>query len=903
MVENRKFQTLDDGSVALNFSYDPVTLAKAKAKHEEVPGSSKYDNTAVQDLAKAFSYLKAGGLPTLKPLLPLLLALKGKPYNLERHFPFEPMFRTRVPKKSLWKAGRQLSKCGYFEDAVIRLANGKQVSIADLSIGDEVLSLYVDKFAPGRITNIWKSGLKPVLRIRTKLGADFEVTAEHRLLTAQGYRSAAKLTVGQRLVGVRRGGEFGKLVFREDKFHKYFTNDSRGISHDVFELNRRSLIAFLARLWKERGHVFSNDAITLIGCYLPSRSHARDVRAMLNKLGIPSVLSERENGFQVRVITEEGRADFLRTVLGKSRKRSEAGSRKATVYDEIISIEPAGEKETYDIEVFGPSNFVLDGVVSHNSTSMAAQALMQCNSIPHFSIFFLAPLYEMIRRFSQNYVRRFIEESPVKRLFVGKGTINSVLQKTFHNFSQMLFSFAYLDAERTRGISADANYIDEIQDLHWDFLDIIHETLSGSEDWGIIRYAGTPKSLDNTMEHLWIETSQAEWITKCPYGGCGHWNIPTLELDLLNMIGPARDDVSEKSPGTVCAKCRKPINPSTGRWYHFNKEQRWSFDGYHIPQIIMPMHYANPLKWATLVGKRDNTAPNVFFNEVCGESYDSGSKLVTLTELKEACCLKWKNVAEDAKKRAKGYKHVVVSADWGGNGGMVKVGKQKVQRVSFTVITALGLTTSGKVDVLWGHRVLRALDFDYEISIIASAMQTFRASHLVHDYGGAGDMREYVLLTAGFPPDRIIPVRYHGAASKNPMLLKPATDEHPRQWYSLDKSWSLGITCAAIRKGYVRFFEYDFQSAENPGLVHDFLALQEENVERKGLTDVHYITRNPTMPDDFAQAVNIGANALWYITDSWPELGNASDFKLDEVLMRQINPAVPTWDLGPAQVW
>ena len=43
------------------------------------------------------------------------------------------------------------------------------------------------------------------------------------------------------------------------------------------------------------------------------------------------------------------------------------------------------------------------------------------------------------------------------RLFSGESAIINVLQRSFKNRRQMVFSFADLDAERTRGISADKN--------------------------------------------------------------------------------------------------------------------------------------------------------------------------------------------------------------------------------------------------------------------------------------------------------------------------------------------------------------------------------------------------------------------------------------------------------------
>ncbi|MFW6062390.1 MAG: hypothetical protein ACOC93_06235, partial [Planctomycetota bacterium] len=90
------------------------------------------------------------------------------------------------------------------------------------------------------------------------------------------------------------------------------------------------------------------------------------------------------------------------------------------------------------------------------STSLAARGVVMSNCIPWFRTLYLTPLFEMIRRFSANYVRPFIEHSPVRELFIGSNTVNSVLQRSFHNNSQMYFSFAFLDADRTRGLSADS---------------------------------------------------------------------------------------------------------------------------------------------------------------------------------------------------------------------------------------------------------------------------------------------------------------------------------------------------------------------------------------------------------------------------------------------------------------
>lgn len=523
------------------------------------------------------------------------------------------------------------------------------------------------------------------------------------------------------------------------------------------------------------------------------------------------------------------------------------------------------------------------------STSLAAQGVLFSNCIPYFSTLYITPLFEMIRRFSQNYVAPFIDTSPVGKLFSGESTINNVLQRSFKNRSQMLFSFAYLDAERTRGISADKNVIDEVQDMDITFLPIIHETLSASRDWGIIQYAGTPKTLDNTIERLWVDSSMAEWVVKCPHAGCGHWNIPSLEFDLIKMIGPVREDISDTRPGVVCAMCQKPINPrppaqgGTGRWIHRYAEKRWTFAGYHVPQIIMPMHYNNAEKWSKLVDKKEghgNVPIHVFYNEVCGESWDSGSKLVTVTDLRQAATLGWPNRVDVASKNIDGYLHRFLSVDWGGGG--VNKGKSDLALQSYTVIAVCGLAPNGQVHIIYAHRCLTPNAHVSEAKLILDLMNLFECSHVVHDYTGAGTVRETVLVQSGLAASSLLPVSYVGPARGDLIVFRPPTQTHTRGHYTMDRNRALNYCCQFIKSGVIRFFEYDYRGSQDVGLLHDFLNLIEDKTESGSGRDNYKILRDPAGPDDFAQAVTMGTMMLYQMMGRWPDLAAYEDVAIDE---------------------
>lgn len=511
------------------------------------------------------------------------------------------------------------------------------------------------------------------------------------------------------------------------------------------------------------------------------------------------------------------------------------------------------------------------------STSLAAHGVVVANSIPFFKTLFVTPLYEQIRRFSNNYVRPFIDHSPVKSLWSGTSTENSVLQRSFKNNSMMLFSFALLDADRVRGVSADRVCIDEVQDMDPDHIPIIQETMSYSR-WGTMYFTGTPKTFDNLIYGLYKRSSQAEWFIPCQ--SCRHWNIPALEHDLDAMIGSWNPHISAKYPGTVCAKCQKPVNPRDGRWVHRHPERRWQFAGYHVPQIILPLHFADAEKWSTILLKREgfgNMTQAQFYNEVMGESVDTGQKLVSETDLRAACVLKWENKKEPEKAclaNLNRYKQRILAIDWGGGG---EAG------VSFTVLAVLGFAPDGHIDVLWGKRLLIGGDHLQEAVECMKWCNKFRCEFVAHDYTGAGTVRETVMVQAGFNLDRVMAMRLVRSASQDLMVFKPPTPINHRQHYSLDKTRSLLYTCQAIKLKQLRFFQYDWSSQDSPGLVSDFLSLVENKTESRLGGDIYTITRNTLLSDDFAQAVNLGAAALWHVNSAWPNFAQiAGVAKLSE---------------------
>lgn len=513
--------------------------------------------------------------------------------------------------------------------------------------------------------------------------------------------------------------------------------------------------------------------------------------------------------------------------------------------------------------------------------SLAARQILQAVSQPHYSLLTVAPLFEMTRRFSTNYVQTLLDESPVNALWVNRKTTKTVLQKSFKNKSNLFYTFAFLNCDRVRGLSVSGINYEEVQDLDKDHLPTIVETMSGSIYDPFEMFGGTPKTRDNTIQSLYDDSSQAEFAIQCKTGGCNYWNFPSLKYDLEAMTGPMRDDISPSNPAIICRMCRKPINPKLhGRWVHAYSHLKSEFVGLHMPQHIFPQHYGNPSRWKTLLDKRDgknNTPTFAYHNEVCGESSDDGAEIITESDLVKACILPWECRVKQALEQVHRYPELFLAIDWGGGGK---------ERTSWTKMAVLGFTPEMKIDVLFGVHSLTPNDEIAEARLALNLLKLFHCRWLVHDYSNAGGARERIIAAAGFPADRIIPISYVSAAIGPLFKYIPAT-ELQRGYYQADKTRTLQLCLNQIRAVNIRFFQYDYKNQEDAGLVRDFLALTGDRRDTSGRNDSYFIVRKKKFSDDFAQAVNIGTLAIYQRTGIWPDLTNLG-LEIEEDAMSEL---------------
>jgi hypothetical protein len=189
-------------------------------------------------------------------------------------------------------------------------------------------------------------------------------------------------------------------------------------------------------------------------------------------------------------------------------------------------------------------------------------------------------------------------------------------------------------------------------------------------------------------------------------------------------------------------------------------------------------------------------------------------------------------------------------------------------------MAVLGYTPTGKIECIYGKMSLNPHNHVEEALLCKEVFQKFHCHMLAHDYTGAGNLRETVLVQSGMATSRLMPIELVRTAAHALFQYVPASDQHPRARWRLDKARSLQLTCYSIKFGLLKFFKYDYVSPENPGLLHDFLALNENKVSTAHGGDIYTIFRNPLLSDDFAQAVNLGCSVLWHMYQSWPNFAS-----------------------------
>lgn len=344
------------------------------------------------------------------------------------------------------------------------------------------------------------------------------------------------------------------------------------------------------------------------------------------------------------------------------------------------------------------------------STTCAALMIVDSVAIPHFRTLYITPSRRQTSQFSNTRLSKIIHHSPhVRNVYVDPHLANNVFLQAFTNGAEMSLSYAIDDPDRIRGISSDRNLIDEVQDILYEAVIPVVTECTAASPYAYTMYAGTPKSLENTIEYLWQMSTKSEWVMKCD--GCGKYSFIST-------------DKSIGKKGVVCLNCDKYLSPRNGFWYDFNTDESVKLRGFHISQPMLPINTEEPEYWKRIIKKLETYSPTKFKNEVLGVSDAVGSRLLSLEEL-TAMCEDYQVELPIPRELMQGIRVTVGGVDWSGQGA---------DYVSRTVAWVFGLTNDYKLKTLY-FKVMRGDNPAEDVEEVAQIFNVCGCQCVVGDAG------------------------------------------------------------------------------------------------------------------------------------------------------------------------
>lgn len=426
--------------------------------------------------------------------------------------------------------------------------------------------------------------------------------------------------------------------------------------------------------------------------------------------------------------------------------------------------------------------------------------------------------------FSTSKLDPFLLHSPLiyHNLMKARTVINNVFSKRLSNFSEIKLTYFSDSADRARGNTAFRLYADEVQDVLYDALIDAEECLSAAPHPRFM-YAGTSKTMSSTLEYFWSLSTQKAWIIQCDH--CGKWNVPSVE----NIA----------SKGLVCKKCGQLLNTFAGQWHAFNTGKDGKLpliDGYHIPQIILPMHCLNPGKWAKLIAKLENYPEYKFLNEVMGLPLGEGDSPITEELLKSMCIEDLALLDKISPENNKGAMHIVAGADWGGSG---------VAGDSRTVLSIYAVYPNQPCFVKIFGKIYGGGEPSKHIDDIAMYLHRFNVITLYGDHGGGNFAMSQ--LAAKVPNVRVVPVMYTEQAA-------PYKWDDRSQRFTVNRTTMIDAFLHDIKRGRVKTFRW----REFKPFAADILNVHEDIIGEQQGKGRRVWRRYPSKPDDSLHSMVFG---------------------------------------------
>lgn len=376
------------------------------------------------------------------------------------------------------------------------------------------------------------------------------------------------------------------------------------------------------------------------------------------------------------------------------------------------------------------------------STLLGNRMLTYSCMVPAFKSLYVSPSATQTKTFSVDRVKEPLETSDILRNFTTTALQQNVFEKQFVNRAKITLRYAFLNADRTRGIPAWLLLLDELQDILGDNIPVIEQcTAHAPEEWKSFIYAGTPKGLDNIIEYYRSGTSKGR-----PMSTMGEWVVPCDRCGSADGAGRYWNILGEKNmqrKGLCCEKCGERINPMHADAQWAQQHDDGIFESYRIPQLMVPWRSWEEI-WLDY-GRYDRAR---FFNEVLGISYDSGLRPLTRQQVKDVCLpdVSMHPTHLEKYKAISMSNPVFAGIDWG-------TGEN-----TYTVVS-LGTYVNSKFRIFYIHRFTgEDVDPPAQLEKLDELLSYFNVRIIGTDYGGGFDRNDH--LVRKFGPKRVHKYQY-----------------------------------------------------------------------------------------------------------------------------------------------
>ncbi len=233
-------------------------------------------------------------------------------------------------------------------DSLVTLADtGVQVPICELSGKSNfavwALNEATMKLERAVVSNAFATGVKPVFRLKTRLGRTIRATGNHKFLTIHGWQRLDQLRMGDRIAL------------------------PRCLPSPSVQSMSKAEIALL-------GHLIGD------GCTLPRQVMQYTTREEELKYGLTTGQMQAQLGnlycgtsIYKQNLSRERAAKLAQVVKSEMLARL---STSDVYWDEIVLIEADSETEVYDLTIPGFHNFIANNIIVHNSIEQDADVVI-----------------------------------------------------------------------------------------------------------------------------------------------------------------------------------------------------------------------------------------------------------------------------------------------------------------------------------------------------------------------------------------------------------------------------------------------------------------------------------------------------------------------------------------------